>query len=256
MDRFLSGLTTGRLCGKAVILLLGLTGHGKSCTINKLVGSKLLGIGRHQSTTKVVQRVYVPAMYDDIQMELAFDDTPGLEDTTVADRVPNAVLFHRYCQLFSPSLRANEIREMSLFLSSHDAPKTVSSPSFRSQAYPNAILVTVALDTIKHDAQNDIKDFHSPLGKTIRALNSSGLYDRHRPNVVILVTKALGAWNEDTRDATTTKDADERWKADVVEKERIIYAICEKVFGPHPHFPIVFVENGERNTEKGVFVLD
>ncbi|KAJ7260752.1 hypothetical protein C8J57DRAFT_1233000 [Mycena rebaudengoi] len=58
---------TGRHYNQAIILLVGHSGHGKSKTINRLVGHNLLEVGQVNklgSTTKVVQRVKisVPAL--------------------------------------------------------------------------------------------------------------------------------------------------------------------------------------------------
>ncbi|KAJ7483649.1 hypothetical protein FB451DRAFT_1235208, partial [Mycena latifolia] len=54
---------TGRHYDQAVILLVGHSGHGKSKTINRLIGHNLLEVRRANklgSTTKVVQRVKMP----------------------------------------------------------------------------------------------------------------------------------------------------------------------------------------------------
>ena len=50
-----SSLAVGRHFDKAVILIMGTTGHGKSKTINRLVGHNLLEVGNNTSgsTTKV-----------------------------------------------------------------------------------------------------------------------------------------------------------------------------------------------------------
>lgn len=85
--------------------------------------------------------------------------------------------------------------------------------------------------------------FRLTVGRGYPCLNSSGLYDRQRPTLVILDMNALKSWRNSISDGTPAEEANEEWKADVVEKERIIHGIYDKVFGPHSYFPVVFVEN-------------
>ncbi|KAK7040487.1 protein hedgehog [Favolaschia claudopus] len=68
--------------GQAVILLAGHSGHGKSKTINRLIGQELL----MRNTNKILSA----------EITVAFDDTPGLEDNTFEDRELNASLLRAY----------------------------------------------------------------------------------------------------------------------------------------------------------------
>ncbi|KAJ7929814.1 hypothetical protein B0H13DRAFT_1859301 [Mycena leptocephala] len=80
-----NAIETRRHAEQAIILLVGHSGHGKSKTINRLMGRDLLPIGRttawvpRQSYRKVIQRVKLPSHNSDtgLTITVAFDDTPG-----------------------------------------------------------------------------------------------------------------------------------------------------------------------------------
>ena len=242
--KYASGLSTGRLCGTVVILLMGKSGSGKSRTVNKLVGSNLLDTGRYASTTKEVQRVTIPAVQNDIELDLSFDDTPGLEDTTFSDREQNTVLFQKYCRTFSSATREKEAEEfLSICEGIGHGHISKCSPTFRHRVFPNAILVTASWNSIKHDAQNDVNSFTSDIGKSLQYLFSSGLYDSERPNVVVIVTHSMLGYDTDCHDMTEL-EAGVQWKEDALVKESIIQEIAVKIFGAGNVVPVAFVENG------------
>ena len=243
--RFASGLYLGRPLGMTTIVLMGHTGAGKSRTVNKFIGRNILATSRANlsSTTKVIQRVTVPAVENGISLDLAFDDTPGSEDTTFADRETNSRLFRKYCQTyFSAALRC---REAWLFEElAREYKQDISSSAFRSRAYPNAILVFSSWGAVKRDAHNDVENFTSPLGRSLRTLASSDLYDAERPNVVVVVTHALVQYDAECQDSSK-EEAEERWKEVALAKETIIQDIAIKLFGPGQSLPVAFVENGK-----------
>jgi len=248
--KYASGLSTGRPCGTVAILLMGRSGSGKSRTINKLVGANLLETGRYSSTTKEVQRVTIPAVQGDVELDLSFDDTPGLEDTTFLDREQNAVLFRKYCQTFVAGLREEDVAEFGKICEDlgHGHISNLA-PTFRNRTYPNAVLVTASWNSIKYDAQNDANNFTSDVGKSLHNLYSSGLYDSERPNVVVVVTHAMLGYDTDCQDMSES-EAQMQWKEDALVKESIIQEIAVKIFGAGNVVPVAFVENGA--SEKGL----
>ncbi|KAF7343720.1 MAC/Perforin domain-containing protein [Mycena sanguinolenta] len=212
------GAATGRHSRRAVILLLGLTGHGKSKTINRLVGQDLFPMGKSTlgSTTKVIQRMTLSSFNETsaASISVAFDDTPGLEDTTYNDREANRALLYEY-----------------------------RKQQFPSGIYPNVILLVAAWDSITVDAHNEPHNFTSAVGKSMYNLKLSGLVDLQRPNVVVVVTKSLPtSRHSDTRSA---KERDIQWNIQANRRIGIITDIQRRVF-PDLHIPweVVFIENG------------
>ena len=187
---FNSSLHIGRSSGRVTILLMGKTGQGKSRTINKLAGAPLLKTGGDESTTKEVQRVKIPVVHQGVAVELALDDTPGFDDAAVRDRDRNAVIFHRYCERFSLFTNEQEVNELVDFL--HVIGCSEFVPTFRSTlrlaAFPNLIMLVTTWKSIQRDTKNEPHEFQSPIGRTIWTLLQSGLYDAHRPNVIVVVT--------------------------------------------------------------------
>ncbi|KAJ6496926.1 hypothetical protein DFH09DRAFT_1204758, partial [Mycena vulgaris] len=158
------------------------------------------------STTKVIQRVKFLSQNSDtgVTITVAFDDTPGLEDTTFEDWKANAALMSRYKEQY-----------------------------FRSGTYPNIILLVAAWDSITPDAHNDPHHFTSAVGTTMHNLFSSGLVDERRPNVVIVF---------DGFDTTEEKDTQRKIAASI--RRAVITDLQRKAFPGLPQWPIVFIENG------------
>ncbi|KAJ6488914.1 hypothetical protein C8R45DRAFT_1074063 [Mycena sanguinolenta] len=215
-------VVAGRHPTQAIILLLGHTGQGKSKTINRLFGQNLLEVGKGTlgSTTKVIRRVQIHHDGRDIvpSFSLAFDDTPGLEDTTYDDRDINASLMRKYGERY---LHGN------------------------NRIYPNIILFVVSWATITPDADNDPNHFTSAAGKTIQSLSSSGLVDSDRSNVIVVVTKSLSSWKQyNSFSKADAKDKDRQWNTDADRRRTIITNIQRKVFPRLPPWQIIFIENG------------
>ncbi|KAJ6561738.1 hypothetical protein B0H19DRAFT_1259387 [Mycena capillaripes] len=197
---------------RAVILLAGHTRHGKSKTINRLIGHEPLPVGKGiwGTTTKVIQRVEVLNTSKQLSsaITVAFDDTPGLEDTTFEDRELNTSLLHTYkCKHFK-------------------------------DIYPNVILVVVAWDSITPDA-----DFMSAIGKTIYALYRSNLVDDQRANIVVAVTKAMSSFHQ-FDDYKTMKEKYAQWRIEEGRRRGIITNLQRKMFPRSSPWEIAFIENG------------
>ncbi|KAJ7654759.1 hypothetical protein B0H17DRAFT_1266588 [Mycena rosella] len=213
--------SAGRHAQQAVILLVGHSGHGKSKTINRLIGQDLLPVGKSTlgSTTKVIQRVKVLAYSSEtaVTVTVAFDDTPGLEDTTYDDREANASLMRRYKQQYFPS--------------------------GAYQTYPNVILLVASWDSITPDAHNEPHHFTSAAGKSMYTLSLSGLVDRDRANVVVVITKSLSSWDQ-FDDFESVAEKNTQWTIEAGRRRGIISELQQKVFPKLAPWPTVFVENG------------
>ncbi|KAJ7729763.1 hypothetical protein B0H16DRAFT_1893779 [Mycena metata] len=212
------GAATGRHATKAVVLLLGLTGHGKSKTINRLVGQDLLPMGRSTlgSTTKVIHRITLNSFNKTsaASIPVEIDDTPGLEDTTYRDREANRALLTEY-----------------------------QRQQFPSGIYPNVILLVASWDSITVDAHNEPHNLTSAIGKSMYHLKLSGLVDIKRPNVVVVVTKSLPTLRH--LDDRRAKERDIQWNIQANRRIGIITDIQRRVF-PDLTIPweVVFIENG------------
>ncbi|KAJ7440314.1 hypothetical protein B0H11DRAFT_546372 [Mycena galericulata] len=202
---------------QAVILLVGQSGHGKSKTINRLIGQDLLRIGQSTlgSTTKAIQRVKVvsTSKTTSTTVTVAFDDTPGLEDTTYLDRKTNAALMHRYKEKY-----------------------------FRD-IFPNVILLVASWDSIIPDAHNKVSHFTSAIGRSMYNLFLSGLVDGDRTNVLVVITKSLSSWDQ-FDDFETKKEKDTQWRLEAGRRKGIITDLQRKIFPNSSPWEIVFIENG------------
>ncbi|KAJ7217547.1 hypothetical protein C8J57DRAFT_1395673 [Mycena rebaudengoi] len=201
---------------QAVILLAGHSGHGKSKTINRLVGQELLSVGRgYASTTKDIQRVKVRSTSKELSSEItvAFDDTPGIEDTTFEHREVNASLLHTYKLKHFPDI------------------------------YPNVILLVAAWDSVTSDAHNKPENFTSAIGKTIYSLYCSNLVDDERANIVVVVTKSMSYFHQ-FDDYKTTNEKNAQWRIEEGRRRGIITDLQRKLFPKSSPWEIVFIENG------------
>ncbi|KAF7366104.1 Protein hedgehog [Mycena venus] len=189
---------------RAVILLAGHSGHGKSKTINRLIGRELLNIENNPAFNS-------KELSSDITV--AFDDTPGLEDNTFEDRELNASLLLRY--------KVNHFADI----------------------YPNVIVLVAAWESITPDAHNEPAHFTSALGKTIYALHRSDLVDEKRANIVVVVTKSLSSLHQ-FDDYKTKKEKRVQWCIEEGRRRGIITDLQRKLFARSSPWEIVFVENG------------
>ncbi|KAF7343721.1 hypothetical protein MSAN_01952400 [Mycena sanguinolenta] len=225
-----SGLISYRHPFRAIVLLLGASGHGKSTTINRLIGHNLLRIGRSEfgSTTKDIERVNiaVPGHRSSSPVTLSFDDTPGTDDTTNDDRATNSSLLRIYS---TKHFTTSEGRKV----------------------YPNIILLVVAWASITLDAHN-APHFTSALGKSMNQLHLSGLVDHERPNVIVVVTKSLSDWSQ-FDDFKTAREKDAHWMEEAEKRREIIVDVQVRLFPRLRPWKVVFIENSDPSfTEDGI----
>ncbi|KAJ7040040.1 hypothetical protein C8F04DRAFT_1178394 [Mycena alexandri] len=204
---------TGRHYDQAVILLVGYSGHGKSKTINRLIGHDLL---------EVVQRVKmpVPASNTEPAVTLAFDDTPGYADNTYHDRGPNLALTKIYQERYFSE-----------------------NATIPWRRYPNVVLLVTSWNTITVDAHNSPENFTSPIGQTMFKLSHAGLVDLYRTNIIVVVTKCLSFMSE-FGDYKTEPEKHQQWNIEAGRRTGIVTDLQRKVFPKSISWPIVFIENG------------
>ncbi|KAJ6488915.1 hypothetical protein C8R45DRAFT_1143154 [Mycena sanguinolenta] len=216
---------TGRHARQAVVLLVGHSGHGKSTTINRLIGQNLLEVGRSASgsTTKAIQRVEVrnTSSHTGVAVSLAFDDTPGGGDTVHADGVFNSGLMDLYKTRYFPDLE-------------------------QRTTYPNVVLLVASWDSITEDAHNHPNHFTSAAGKSMQSLSLSGLVDPTRSNVVVVITKSMSSWDQ-FDDIPGLEAQRDEWIVEAEIRKGIIIDLQRKVFPRLTPWEVVFVENGVEN---------
>jgi hypothetical protein len=170
-----------------------------------------------------------------VAITLAFDDTPGHEDTTYADRARNAVLMHRYSRIHFP-----EPQENAAEITDTGSP---TKPELRRRKYPNAILLVAKWESIKEDAHNDPEHFTSSIGKTMLNLSISNLVDFERTNVIVVVTRSMSSW-DDYEDDNNEEEKNKHWSVDARKKTLMVEALQRKLFPGSRLWRVVFIENG------------
>ncbi|RUS19264.1 hypothetical protein BC937DRAFT_87754 [Endogone sp. FLAS-F59071] len=200
--------TANRSIQNPVIILFGITGAGKSITINKLFGAELCPTGDTKSTTKEVTEYYVeiPSKRSGIEnLRLSVIDTPGYGD---ADEGPAGDAKHAVC--------------LQHFFDTH----TSFSKQNLEPVFPSAILIICSLtDTrIKGQASNFAKMLWS-----IRLTVLDRAIDLYTPNVVFVLTN-LGKVNPN------------KLKQKLTEWEDVITSMAECILGVD-NITIVPVEN-------------
>ncbi|CAB4028572.1 GTP-binding A, partial [Paramuricea clavata] len=153
---------TGRSMNHVSILLVGLTGGGKSCTINHLLNTKdeIAKTNDSESETRSTQEFIVYGSAPQFEVEelpLGIVDTPGFCDTDGT--------YQDACNIFS-------IQD---FFRTH--PKLTGH-------YPNLIFVVLKAN------DNRLKGENSRLTKSLRCVKLLKLVDPINPNVVAVITHA------------------------------------------------------------------
>ncbi|KAJ7700606.1 hypothetical protein B0H16DRAFT_1902929 [Mycena metata] len=204
--------------GQAVILLVGETLHGKSKTINRLLGRELLPVvvgTVDGSTTKDIERVKVHNTSTETAttITVAFDDPPGFESTTRDNRTLNETLMRKYKQ------------------------------EYFEGTYPNVILLLVTWDSILPNADHESPHIRSVVGRSMESLRQSGLVDNTRANVVVVVTKSLSSWHEFDH-LKSPKDKNSAWLDEASARRAITARLQSKILPNSAAWETVFIENG------------
>jgi hypothetical protein len=180
---------------------------------------------------QVIQRVTVPVHDNEtgVTATVAFDDTPGDEDTTYNDRHINASLMRQYRERYFPDVQPHLTDD-------------TSQLAIRRHAYPNVILLVAAWGSITPDAHNEPKHFTSAAGKSMFNLKFSGLVDLERTNVIVVITKSLSSWYQ--FDDYEDKEKGVQWNVEASIRRGIILDLQRRTFPKSTKWPVVFVENG------------
>ena len=165
MSMIRNSIRAHRSSNKAIIFLYGMTGSGKSSTLNHLFNNQdMLKVSDYKSCTKDVVEYVVTMTSDDFRLrnlEIGFIDTPGWGDTdgTIQDAV--------------------NISSIEIFLQKHPL---LSSKSH--SLYPNIVLIVVSA------VDKRLGGECSSCAYMLRTLSKLHVVDQSRPNVVFVLTNA------------------------------------------------------------------
>ena len=157
---FSSSLQAHRSCNEAILFLYGVSGAGKSSTLNHLFSTYLIPTSATESSTDCVTE-WVSAMYSEhwrvSDLEMGFVDVPGWGDSEGKD--------------------ATNFALMQQFLSVHP----ILGCKLR-MFYPNIVLLVFS--------SNDNRMLGSEANalKMLTSLSKLDIVDKKRPNVVIVLT--------------------------------------------------------------------
>ncbi|KAI6660498.1 hypothetical protein LOD99_14082 [Oopsacas minuta] len=218
MNMMGSSLKSHRSCNEAIIYLYGVSGAGKSSTLNHLFNREnMVPVSSSQSCTSEVCE-YVSTMESDhwkvSNLQIGFIDTPGWDDTRSKD------------------MDAFNFALMESFISTHPhlGCRTL-------KIYPNIILIVIrAVD-------NRLIGENAKTSQMLRAISQLDIVDTERPNVVFILTHA---W------AIPERKYSEESKA---QKERL-KQLSREFLGVTP--PVVMIENNLNDnnlTKCGDFTL-
>ena len=150
---------------EAMVFLYGLSGAGKSTTLNHLFNTKLIPTSDSKSSTNEVIE-YVTTMnsihWNVTGLDIGFIDTPGWGDTS-----GNSI---------------TDLANIERFLTSHPY---LDSQQLHLKFYPNIVMIVVRAGDPR------ILGFNSQLSKMLRVLSKLSIVDKICPNVIIVLTCAL-----------------------------------------------------------------
>ena len=157
-----------RACNEAIIFVYGLSGHGKSQSLNHLFGFDLIPIGKLKkaSDTKSVTEYIANLVSDswEVQnMEIGFIDPPGWGDTQ------------------GDLQDARNIAAIEQFIENHPH---LGSRIYK--CYPSIILIAVNANDKRLDGAD------SGLCKMLIALRHLDIVDKKRPNIIFILTHIMG----------------------------------------------------------------
>ena len=190
---------------QAMVFLYGLTGGGKSSTLNHLFNTELIPTSDDRSCTRDVTE-YVATMdsahWNVTDLEIGFVDTPGFGDTE------------------SQSKNIENLAKIDSFLSNHPF---LNSQLFTHRIYPNIVMIVSSVN------DNRMAEFNSQFSKMLRMLSKFNIVDKIRRNVVIVLTNALSI-----RPASKYDEKKKR-KLELVDNlSRLHFGVS---------FPIILIEN-------------
>ena len=192
----------------AMILVVGVSGAGKSSTINHLFdtgeGDPVVITSDDESQTKETSE-YVLTVdepdYEVSDLSMSIIDTPGLNDTD------------------------GERQDACNFLSIQTFFRT--HPRLRGmQTYPNLVFLVVQVTDTR------IKGANSNLAKNLRGIKLLDVVDQNHPNLVVVITWCCSV-------------APKKWKETMQKKKNSISTVVFEVLGLHP--PVVLLENDYDN---------
>ena len=150
---------------EAMIFLYGLSGAGKSTTLNHLFNAELIPTSDNKSSTIEVTE-YVATMdsprWDVTGLDIGFIDTPGWGDTSGSG--------------------ISDLANIEHFLACHPY---LDSQYLHLKFYPNIVMIVVRAGDPR------ITGFNSQLSKMLRVLSKLNIVDKLCPNVIIVLTCAL-----------------------------------------------------------------
>ncbi|KAI6655632.1 hypothetical protein LOD99_11391 [Oopsacas minuta] len=172
-----------RACNEAIIFVYGLSGHGKSQSLNHLFGFELIPVGKiyKASDTKSVTE-YVAKLVSDTwevtNLEIGFIDAPGWQDTQGEQQ------------------DAKNMATIQQFIENHPH---LGSRIYK--CYPNIILIAVNATDERIDGPN------SSFCKMLNALKHLKIVDKKKPNVIFILTHVMslppGNFNEELNQRST-----------------------------------------------------
>ncbi|KAI6660459.1 hypothetical protein LOD99_14044 [Oopsacas minuta] len=152
---------------EAIVFLYGITGEGKSSTLNHLFNTTLIPTSEDRSCTRGITE-YVATMDSDhwhvTDLEIGFVDTPGFGDTC------------------SNEQEIENLAKIDAFLSSHPFLNSRIAPH---QFYPNIVMIVSSINNTR------MAEFNSQFSKMLRMLTKFDIVDKVRLNVVVVLTSAM-----------------------------------------------------------------
>ena len=208
MEMVENSLRAHRSCNEAIIFSYGLTGAGKTSTLNHLFGFEMIKIKeRHGADTKYVTE-YVATMKSNhwkvSNLQIGFIDVPGWGDgRSDKQDVLNMALIDQ-------------------FISKHPCLGSIVY-----KCYPSIVMIALRAD------DNRIKGENSQTVRMFRALTKLNIIDTKRPNLLIVLTYVMSIGGR--------KNFNQRLKEmlEIVKDLAISYLDTEPV--------IVYIENALEN---------